>query len=88
MLIVAQYQRADYRSDIQAAFRFRSKFQGFGKHISFIQKLGKAIFVTSNCRCLGSFAMLRKATVSFVMSVCPSVRVEQLGFQWTDFHEI
>ena len=33
---------------------------------------------------------LRKATVSFVMSVCPSffVRVEQLRFHWTDFHKI
>jgi hypothetical protein len=31
---------------------------------------------------------LRKAIVSFVMSVCPSVRMEQMGFHWTDFHEI
>ena len=35
---------------------------------------------------------LRKATVNFVMSVCPSVRpparMEQLGSHWTDFHEI
>jgi hypothetical protein len=30
---------------------------------------------------LGAFAKLLKATVSFVMSV----RMEQLGFQWTDF---
>jgi hypothetical protein len=34
----------------------------------------------------------RKATVSFVMSVRPSVlsiaRKEQLSCQWTDFHEI
>jgi len=44
---------------------------------------------------LGAFAKLRKATVSFVMSVCPSVlppvcmpvRMEQLDSQWTDFHE-
>ena len=28
------------------------------------------------------------ATVSFVMSVRPSVRMEQLGSQKTDFHEI
>jgi hypothetical protein len=40
-------------------------------------------------RCLvGAFAMLRKATVTFVMSVCPSVRVEQLLSPWTDFDEI
>ena len=35
-----------------------------------------------------AFAKLRKAIISFVMSVCPSVRMEQLGFHWTDFHEI
>ena len=41
-----------------------------------------------------AFAKLRQATIGFVMSVfpsvhlsvCPSVRIEQLGFQWTDFH--
>jgi hypothetical protein len=32
---------------------------------------------------LGAFAKLRKATVSFVMSV----RMEKLGFHWTDFDE-
>jgi hypothetical protein len=37
---------------------------------------------------LGAFAKLRKATVSFVMSVRLSVRMEQLGSHWTDFHEI
>jgi len=34
------------------------------------------------------FAKLRKATISFVMSICPSVRMEQLGSYWSDFHEI
>ena len=41
---------------------------------------------------LGAFAKLRKATISFVMGGCPSVRpfarMEQLGSHWTDFHEI
>jgi len=41
---------------------------------------------------LSAFAKLRKATVSFVMSVClsirTSVRLEQLGSNWTNFHEI
>jgi hypothetical protein len=37
---------------------------------------------------LGAFATLRKATVSFVMSVCLSVLVEQLGSHWTHFHKI
>jgi hypothetical protein len=37
---------------------------------------------------LGAFAKLRKATVSFIMSVCPSVAMEQLDSHWTDFHEM
>ena len=37
---------------------------------------------------LGAFAKFRKATNSFVMSAGPSVREEQLGSRWTDFHEI
>jgi hypothetical protein len=37
---------------------------------------------------LGAFAKLRKATIFFVMRVCPSVCMEQLGFRWKDFHEI
>jgi len=43
------------------------------------------------CECDGSlvaFAKLRKATISFVMSVRPSVHTEQLCSHWTDFHEI
>ena len=37
---------------------------------------------------LDSFTKLQKAIVSFVMSVCLSVDMEQLGSHWTDFHEI
>ena len=39
---------------------------------------------------LGAFAVLRKATINFVRSVCLclSVRMEQLGSLWTDLHEI
>jgi len=45
---------------------------------------------------LGAFAKWRKATTSFVMSDCPSVRLldrpsvsmEQFGYNWMDFHEI
>jgi len=36
----------------------------------------------------GVFAKLLKATISFITSVCASVRTEQLGSHWTDFHEI
>jgi len=28
------------------------------------------------------------ANVSFDMSVCSSILTEQLGFHWTDFHEL
>ena len=37
---------------------------------------------------LGAFAKVRKATVSFVTSVCPSLQMEQLSSHWTDIHEI
>jgi len=34
------------------------------------------------------FAKLQKVTISFVLSVCPSICVEQLSSDWTDFHLI
>jgi hypothetical protein len=37
---------------------------------------------------IGAFAKLRKATISFVMLVRPSVRTEQLGSHWSYFIEI
>jgi hypothetical protein len=37
---------------------------------------------------LGALAKLQKTTISFVMPVCPSARMEQLGSRRTDFHEI
>jgi hypothetical protein len=37
---------------------------------------------------LGAFAKLQKAAISCDMSLCLSVRMEQLGSHWTDFHEI
>jgi hypothetical protein len=37
---------------------------------------------------LDVFATLRKSTISFVMSACPSVHMEKLGSHWMDFHEI
>jgi hypothetical protein len=41
-----------------------------------------------NVEFLGAFAKLRKATISFVISVRPSVRMERLGSPWTDFREV
>ena len=37
---------------------------------------------------LDTFAKLRKTTISFVMSACPSVCMEKHGFHWTDFLDI
>jgi hypothetical protein len=37
---------------------------------------------------LRAFAKLRKSTVSFVMPVCLSFRMERLGCHWTDFDEL
>jgi len=40
---------------------------------------------------LGAFAKLQKATISFVMYVCPSgqsVRMKELGSHWMEFHDI
>jgi hypothetical protein len=37
---------------------------------------------------LGAYAKLQKATISFVISAYPSVRMEQLGSNWTDLYEI
>jgi hypothetical protein len=36
---------------------------------------------------LRAFQILRKATITFVMSVRPSVHMEQLGSHWMDFRE-
>ena len=41
-----------------------------------------------NAQFLVAFAKLRKPTISFVMSVCPSVRMEQVSSHRKDFHEI
>jgi len=53
----------------------------FLRFIQFLHFLPSAV--------LGAFAKLRKATISFVMSVrlslCPSIRMEQLGFHWDIF---
>ena len=36
---------------------------------------------------LGAFVKLRGTTISFIMSVCPSFRMQQLVTRWTDLHE-
>jgi hypothetical protein len=37
---------------------------------------------------LDAFAKLLRVTVSFVMPVRPSARMEQLGSHWSDFYEM
>jgi hypothetical protein len=37
---------------------------------------------------LGTLAKFRKTTTSYVMSLCLSVRMKQVGSHWTDFKEI
>jgi hypothetical protein len=37
---------------------------------------------------LGAFAKFPKLTIGFVMSVCPSVRIEHPGSHYTNFYEI
>jgi hypothetical protein len=37
---------------------------------------------------LRAFPKFWRATVIFVKSVCPSIRMEQLGSHWTDFYEM
>jgi hypothetical protein len=36
----------------------------------------------------GVFKKLRKAAINTLVSVCLSVRMEGIGPQWTDLHEI
>jgi hypothetical protein len=61
----------------------------FGKQDIFIKP-----FITTKenfdffCLFLGALAKLRKWAVSFVISVRPSVRMKQLSFHCTNFHEI
>jgi hypothetical protein len=46
------------------------------------------LFLRGACKFIGAFVKLRKASIAFVMSVCPYVRMERLAFQWKDFDEI
>jgi hypothetical protein len=47
-------------------------------------KLATAAFIRFFFHLLGAFAELREAPRTFIVSV----RLEQLGSQWSDFHEI
>lgn len=40
------------------------------------------------CWFLGAIKNSQKATISFVMTACPSVRAEQSNSHWKDFYEM
>jgi len=46
------------------------------------------VFCKAGSAFLRAFVKLQKAAISFVMWVCLSARLLQLGTHWTDFHEI
>jgi len=46
------------------------------------------VYTAPSHNMLHAFTKLQKATISFVMYVCLSVCIEQLGSHWTDFYEI
>jgi len=52
----------------------------------------RAKLFNNSIQFLGALATLRKPTISFAMSVCPSVslfiQMEELSSVWTDFNEI
>jgi hypothetical protein len=62
--------------------------------ISAVTMLATVDLLTEDLPCiecvviLGAFTELQKATLSFVISVRLSVRMEHLGSHWTNFHEI
>jgi hypothetical protein len=67
---------------------------GRGKYVNFVCCPFVAALYISNvflgavCKFVRSDYELRLVCLSFPMSVSPSDRIEKLGFQWRDFHEI
>ena len=62
----------------------RFNFTGLWKK----KNLRSGHLVVASVFCLSAFAKLRKVTINLVVSVCPSPRLEQLCYHWTNFHEI
>ena len=54
----------------------------------FMKKRSPSVIFAFIAQFLGAFAKLRKATITFVMSVRLSFRMQQLGSRWTGFYEI
>jgi hypothetical protein len=47
-----------------------------------------AIISLCSINCLGFYALTQNFEKQLLASLCLSIRVEKLGFHWTDFHEI
>ena len=56
------------------------------QHLSFcLEEENVSTLENISVALIGPLRKLQKATISFVMSVRPSVRMVQLGSHWTDF---
>jgi len=60
----------------------------FSLHHLYGIKFDISIFCWNVHKILGAFAKLQKSTISFVMSICLSVLMEQCSSHWMDIHEI
>jgi len=58
------------------------------KNITILEKQPVFLYFNPITCFLDAFSKLLKVTVSFVISACPSIRMEQLVSQRTDFHEL
>jgi len=60
----------------------KGKYRQYRRNYALLYNLGNFV---------SAFAKLRRGTISFIMfvclSVCSSVRMQQLASHWTDFHE-
>ena len=63
----------------------RSLARGLPRQVLFLVCEVRAV---GEAMVLSAFAKFWKVAIKFVVSVCPSVHMEQLGSNWTDFHEI
>jgi len=70
---------------IQLYYKLKTKIFSSVSHWKYTPGMS-CIKNDKNILFFGSYAKFRKATISFVIFVRPSVLMEQLGSQWTDFH--
>jgi hypothetical protein len=64
------------------------RLEPFKEDFDFILRAIRNIFIMRvKCGFISEIAKLRKANISY-MFVRPSVRMEQLGSHWTDFHKV